>query len=197
MHTITKFLTDFADQAVILPLVITLTLALVAQRWWRGALAWVVATAATFAIMLVLKVGFIACSRDHLLYSPSGHVAAASVVAGGMAILLLRWRPSVLPLAILAALVVGISRILLGMHSLPEVVVGAMVGLAGATFLLWAAGPVPASLSTRSVVAVSALVVVLMHGFHLPAEAHITRYALHMRHTMGCETPPLSIFSLR
>ena len=54
------------------------------------------------------------------------------IVTGELAALLLRRRASVLPVAVLAAIVVGISRLVLGAHSLPEVVLGAMVGLAGA-----------------------------------------------------------------
>ena len=35
-----KFLTDFADQAVVLPMVAAVSVVLAAQGWWRGALAW-------------------------------------------------------------------------------------------------------------------------------------------------------------
>ena len=40
------FLTDFADQAVVLPLVLVLALVLAAQGWRRGAAAWLVAVGA-------------------------------------------------------------------------------------------------------------------------------------------------------
>jgi hypothetical protein len=35
-----KFVTDFADQAVVLPLALTICLALAVAGWRRGALAW-------------------------------------------------------------------------------------------------------------------------------------------------------------
>lgn len=197
MRTLNHFLTDFADQAVILPLVIAIALAMLVQGWRRGAVAWIVATAATFATMLVLKVGFIACSRDHHLHSPSGHVAAASVVAGGLAIMLLRWRPSVVPIAVLAGAVIGISRVVLGMHSLAEVEIGALVGFAGAVGLQGMAGPVPRTVSRRYLILVTCLIVLLMHGFHLPAEARVYHLAHKVRDTLGCATPPLSLFSIR
>lgn len=176
-----RFVSDFADQAVILPLVIAIFLALAAQGWWRGAAAWIATIAATFGAMLVLKVGFIACAHGYYIHSPSGHVAAATMVAGGLALLLLRRPPSVLPLAVLAAVVVGISRILLREHSFSEVMIGAMVGLVGATGLLWSAGPVPDKLNVKYVAVVAIIVVAVMHGLHLPAEAHISHLALRVR----------------
>jgi membrane-associated phospholipid phosphatase len=188
----TKFLTDFADQAVILPLVIAITIALIFQGWWRGAFAWIMATAGTFSIMLALKLGFLACSPTHVMRSPSGHVAAATVVAGGLAILLLRVRSSALPLAILTAIVIGISRVVLGMHSVPEVALGAIVGFLGAVSLVWLAGPVPETVRVRYLALLAMFIVIVMHGFHLPAEAHVRRLAMEVRHVVGCQVPQAS-----
>ena len=108
------FITDLADQAVVLPLVLAIGIALLAQGWRRGAAAWAVAVVATFAAMLAMKLIFLACSHSFGnidIRTPSGHVAAATVVTGGLAALLLRRRASVLPLAALAAIVVGVSRL--------------------------------------------------------------------------------------
>jgi membrane-associated phospholipid phosphatase len=179
-----RFITDFADQAVILPLVVVIAVALFLQ-WRRGAIAWIIVVTLTFATMLVLKLGFLACSHNSLR-TPSGHVAAATVVAGGLAMLLLRWRHSVLPLALLAAIVVGISRITLGAHSLFEVTVGATVGLLGASALLWTAGPVPADLKIGRIAIVAMIVMTMMHGLRLPAEAHIQSLAQHAKIVLGC-----------
>ncbi len=125
------FLTNFADQAVMLPVVLAIAIVLALQGWRRGALIWLGVVCATFGLMLVLKLVFLACSRvtDPIdIHSPSGHVAAATVVCGGLAALLTRRRAGILPVALLAAVVIGISRLVLGMHSLPEVVLGALVG---------------------------------------------------------------------
>ena len=46
-----------------------------------------------------------------------------------------------LPLAALAAFIIGITRLALGVHSPAEVVIGAGVGLAGALALPMLAGP--------------------------------------------------------
>ncbi|MBN8873007.1 MAG: phosphatase PAP2 family protein [Rhodospirillales bacterium] len=174
-----RFLTDFADQAVILPLVVAIALALAAQGWRRGALVWLIAVAGTFSVMLALKLTFLACSPlfgPMDIRSPSGHVAAATVVAGGLAALLTGRRMSILPVALLAAVVIGISRLVLGAHSLPEVVLGALVGLCGATALLRFAGP-PPPLRLAPIVAVIVVVAALFHGVHLQAEAAIRHTA--------------------
>jgi membrane-associated phospholipid phosphatase len=175
-----RYLTDFADQAVILPLVLATAVALAVQGWRRGALVWLVVVAATFVVMLGLKLIFLSCSPlfgPMDVHSPSGHVAAATVVAGGLAAMLSRRRATILPAAVLAAVVIGVSRLVLGMHSLPEVVVGALIGLTGAAALLRFAGP-PPRLNIAPLIAVIVVVAILFHGMHLPAEAAIRHTAL-------------------
>lgn len=174
-----RYLTDFADQAVILPLVLAVAIALAVQGWRRGALVWLLVVAATFVATLVFKLMFLACSPlfgPMDVHSPSGHVAAATVVAGGLAAMLTRRRASILPAAVLAAIVIGVSRVVLGMHSLPEVVVGALIGLAGAAALLRFAGP-PPRLRIGPLIAVIVVVGGVFHGLHLPAEAAIRHTA--------------------
>jgi membrane-associated phospholipid phosphatase len=174
-----RYLTDFADQAVILPLVLATAVALAMQGWRRGAVIWLFVVAVTFVTMVVLKVMFLACTPlfgPIDVHSPSGHVAAATVVSGGLAAMLSGRRVSILPAALLAAIVIGISRLVLGMHSLPEVILGALVGLAGAAALLRLAGA-PPRLDIAPLVAVVVAVAVLFHGLHLPAEAAIRHTA--------------------
>jgi membrane-associated phospholipid phosphatase len=187
------FLTDFADQAVILPLAAAVALALLAQGWRRGALVWVLAVAATLGTMLTLKLFFQACSPSLGLFdlrTPSGHTAAAAVVAGGLAGLLLRRRGAALPLAVAIAAPIGLTRLLLGAHTLPEVVVGSLVGLAGAAALLRFAGPPPAGFNVRRVALVAVLVLVVLHGLHMPAEAHIRDGAAFLSRYFGvCVAP--------
>src|ERR1051326_4502016 len=100
------FLTDFADQAVMLPIVLAVAVALAAMGWWRGALAFLGVVAVTFAAVLTLKLGFLACRPvfgPWSIESPSGHTAAASVVAGGLAALLTGKRLAALGVGLLAA----------------------------------------------------------------------------------------------
>src|SRR5579884_655434 len=83
-------LTDFADQAVVLPLVVAVAATLLISGWKRGALAWLITAGATLGLMLILKLACIACGPPQLR-TPSGHTAAAAIVAGSLAALL--WPP--------------------------------------------------------------------------------------------------------
>jgi membrane-associated phospholipid phosphatase len=175
-----NYLTDFADQAVILPLVFAVAIALATQGWRRGALAWLIVIAATFAATLAFKLLFLACSPVFgplNVHSPSGHVAAATVVTGGLAAMLTHRRATILPAAVLAAVVIGLSRLVLGAHTVPEVIVGALIGLAGAAALLRFAGSPPPRLRIAPLIAVIVVVASVFHGLHLPAEAAIRHTA--------------------
>jgi len=195
-----RFLTDFADQAVVLPVVLAVAIVLTLQGWRRGALVWLGVVGATFLTMLVLKLVFLSCppvAGPIDIHSPSGHVAAATVVAGGLAALLSRRRVSILPVAVLAAVVIGISRLVLGSHSLPEVAVGAIVGLIGATVLLTLAGP-PPTLRSGRLFAIVIIVAFVFHGLHLPAEAAIRHVAFGAEHLLAVCRPdgPLPSFAI-
>ena len=118
------FLTAFADQAVLLPLAVSVVLGFAASGWRRGA--------------VVLKLSFIACG--HLLplsslRSPSGHTAGAAVVYGSLLAMWIRFRTGTaiwtLPSALIFMSVIGVTRLALGAHSVVEVVVGGAVGLLG------------------------------------------------------------------
>ena len=187
-----RFLTDFADQAVILPVVLAVAIALAIQGWRRGAVAWLVVVAATFTVLLGLKLTFLSCSGlfgPMDIRSPSGHVTAATVVSGGLAAMLTRRSSGVLPAAILAAIVIGLSRLWLGAHSLPEVVLGAAIGLGGAAALPRLAGPPPVLRPAPLVLAVI-VVAGLCHGLHMPAEAAIRDTAWRIANFIpACRSP--------
>ena len=182
-----RFITDFGDQAVILPLVVAVGLALLLQGWRRGATAWAVAVIATFFVMLVLKLVFLACSASigTDIRTPSGHVAATALVTGGLAALLIRRHVIVLSLAAIAAFVIAVTRLALGLHSPAEVVIGALVGLTGAAALIKLAGPTPPALEAPRIGLMALAVVAVFHGLHLPAEAHIRATALRAAFVLG------------
>jgi hypothetical protein len=96
-----------------------------------------------------------------------------------------RRRAIVLAFAAGAAIVIAGSRLALGMHSLPEVVLGAVVGLGGAWALLVLAGSPPPGLNVRRIAVVAAAVAVVFHGLHLPAEAHIRSTAWRFAHILA------------
>ena len=182
-----NFLTDFADQAVMLPLTVVVCFALTVAGWRRGAIAWAVAVSGTLLAVILAKLVVAACAGLlplHGLKSPSGHVASAAVVYGGLLALLLpepargARRPfaALLLAAAFATLFAG-TRLALHVHTRSDVVAGACLGIAGALALTRLAGPRPSGLS-RAVPLVAALVVVLMfHGRHLRAEDQIDRVA--------------------
>jgi membrane-associated phospholipid phosphatase len=125
-------------------------------------------------VVLVLKLAGWACGPP-LLRTPSGHAAAAVVICGGLALIVVRRdRPHhALLIAAFAAALVGASRLLLGVHSLPEVLLGGAVGIAGVLLLTRLAGPPPQGLRARWVAAAVVAVLVLFHGTRLPAESRI------------------------
>jgi membrane-associated phospholipid phosphatase len=182
-----RFVTDFAEQAVILPVLAAVVFMLAGLGWRRGATAWVVAGGGTLGVILVLKLTFLACGSlipEVDLHTPSGHTASAAMVAGGMIGFVKRARDRAM-LAVLTALaaaaIFGFSRLALGVHSLSEVVVGGIVGSLGALLLVLLAGPAPDRLRLRGLLAVVVVIVVLFHGFHLPAEARIYDAATFLR----------------
>ena len=171
-------ITDFADQAVVLPLTLAIGLTLFALGRNRAARAWTVVVLGTLTVMLVLKIVFLAYAPvwpSLTLRSPSGHVAAAAAVYGGLAWLLgVRWAWLV---ALAVAAVIGGSRVSLGVHNPAEVALGAAVGMLGALALTALAGPTPRRSLRWPLLAATGLVWMGFHGQQLGAEADIARFA--------------------
>ena len=172
-----QFITDYADQALILPLVLIAAVGLGLGGWLRAAAAWLIVVSATFGFVGATKILlFVACpcSMFPTLMSPSGHTAAATLIYGGGAGLLLRrdanrvWfaMACALPIAALFA----VTRIALHLHSVPDVLAGASMGLAGALMLVIAAGPKPANFRPIFLVASMVAPIVGLHGLHLSME---------------------------
>lgn len=161
-------LTNFGDSAVLLP-VATILLLWLGRR--ASALWWVLGVATTAGLIAILKLYFLACPLGDNLQSPSGHAGLGVVVYGGFAAVIARDRPVIWHRAALwcavGGLVLGIaaSRLLLGLHSLPEVGIGCVVGGVGLlVFILGDRGAEkrPGTLVALVVPAVAALV--LFHG---------------------------------
>ncbi len=180
-----QFVTDFGDQAVLLPLAAGVTLVFLLAGWRRGAVAWAGAVAGTLFAMLVFKLGFLACG--HLLpgsqiRSPSGHTAASAAIYGGLLALVARLATGhgrwTLACALLVTLMIGASRLALGAHTGLEVAVGGAVGVCGAMAADRLAGAPPSGLRLGRLAAVTVLVLALLHGVHMPAEAMIRSAAL-------------------
>ena len=179
------FLTDFADQAVILPLAATVACVLGLQRRWRVLGAWALSVAGVLGAVLVSKLAFYACGRvmalglgDTDVHSPSGHAASAGVVYAGIAVLqagLTRWPPvrTAVVAATLCGTAIGASRVALGAHSVGDVLVAIGFGVAGATAFPALAGRNLGTGSGLPALAAAVPVVALVHGLHFPAEVAI------------------------
>lgn len=172
------------------PLGIAVAMTLFALHQRRAATAWTLAIGCVWAAMLALKLA--GYTIDALmpasplnvvdLVTPSGHVASASAIYGGVIGLVLR-RPGTLKVRMLTASAavavgIGLTRIALGEHSPSEVLIGAAVGLGGAVGLASMAG---ASVDRRAALALTAVTILVMavqHGEHLSWEQGIHRFAL-------------------
>ncbi len=180
-----NFLTNFADQAVVLPLAACVFITLFALGWRRGALAWGACVAGVLAVMLVLKLVTLACGAHVAwtgLASPSGHTATAAVVYGGLfALLAPRSRNATLVAAAAGgavALGIGLTRLALHVHTVADVLVGAAVGVGGAVLMRRLAGTRPSRLATPWLLAGACLVLLVFHGDKLEAETRLHWLAL-------------------
>jgi membrane-associated phospholipid phosphatase len=188
------FITDFADEAVVLPLATAVGLALLLIGWRRGALAWSVVVGGTLATTLAIKILSLACG-PHQLRSPSGHTAAAAVVYGGLAFIAAQGdRPLIAQIAaVAAALLIGASRLALGMHTALEVVLGATVGYVGVLALGRLAEGPPSDLNLRWALPPALLVLLIFHGMHWNVEYEIRQLAMRTAHQLhvcrGVRTP--------
>ncbi|GAO00089.1 phosphoesterase [Komagataeibacter xylinus NBRC 13693] len=174
-----QFITDFADQADILPVVATAACVMGVRGWWRGMWVWCTVIGLALGTMLLLKIAglYYAWFMQARVFSPSGHVAAAIVTYGGLLVMLLRRVLVRHPVAMLVPLlgvagVVGYTRWRLQAHTMGEVMVGTCVGCIAGLVLGIKCGPVPRSLWGYMLPCIAG-VALLFHGFHLGAEATI------------------------
>ena len=129
-----KFLTDFGDSAVLLPLSAVILIWLIAMRPFIAALAWAAALVTLGAVLGGLKILFFACPPAANIISPSGHTGFSMVVYGGLAVIvaaqmLSRWlRVTVILAAVTLVIGIARSRVALEMHTAPETMIGFAVG---------------------------------------------------------------------
>lgn len=130
-----QFVTDFADQALILPTIALIGVWLLLAEPRRTAVAWVVACGAVLGTLFLLKLILPCTGLVHVMRSPSGHTASAVLVAGGMLVLLAgpgrTRRIAAVLTGILIGAAIGATRLVLHAHTVPEVLTGAAVGALG------------------------------------------------------------------
>jgi membrane-associated phospholipid phosphatase len=169
-----QFVTDFADQAVSLPLALCAGAWLALSGWRRGAALWGAALIATLASVLLLKLAVMGCVHGASLTSPSGHTASAVFVYGGIAGMLARLRPApTIAVGALLAIVFGATRVMLHVHSLADVIVGGAVGLAALGVFAWLALPLPAGPRPLRLLLACLPILLVLHGVHLNVEPRL------------------------
>lgn len=195
-------MTQLGDQGVILPFVVSVAFVLVAAGARREALYWCAAIFAALFGSLLAKIVFIPCG--HLIpgldiRSPSGHTAASVAAYGGFAVLwakFARTGSSVTSCGMRGLLVgaasagivgIAVSRFMLGMHSVPEVLLGGLIGLAAPAILLRAEPPAsePRPRPAPWLLLLPIALAILLRGASLPVEDRIAAFAVKFMSTIG------------
>ena len=186
MHTILRYLTDFGDTAVTTPLAVLMLVCLALTRQWRLALGWTTVVLGCIGTISLLKLVLSVCGPiaiDGSLRSPSGHTAIGMVAYGGYAALIgasisATARRSLVIAAVVFALGIAVSRVVLHFHSASEAVVGLIVGIAALAVLyaIVVRHP-PERLPLGWLGAMAALSFLLFYGDRWPAEQALHRFA--------------------
>ncbi|SPE36249.1 membrane hypothetical protein [Burkholderiales bacterium] len=189
----TVVVTSASDSGVLLP--VALVSAGMLWLFQSRRAAWLLLRSVFLAVVLIaaLKVFFLSCGAhwQASLISPSGHACLSAAVFGILGTVAAAGRPAPARIAIaaLVALLVGIiaiSRVVVGVHTWTEVIVGLAVGVSAQLWFAWSYArtqPPPVDLKTFGLVLSATLL--LAFGIRLPAESFIR----HMTKRVGwsCE----------
>lgn len=190
------FVTRFGDQTVVLPFVAVVAIVLIAAGARREALYWCVAMFVALFGALIAKVIFLPCSHlfpELNLRSPSGHTAAAVAAYGGFAMLWVKFsqdrrlRAVFISAAIIGCFSIAASRVLIQVHTTPEVLLGGLIGLTAPALLMRMKPPEnePVLRPTLLLLLVPFALVVLLPGVSLPIENTIDRLSMHLMAWLG------------
>lgn len=182
-------LTNFGDSAVLLPLAAVFTGWMMFERAWRSVALWLALFVGAMVLVVGTKLAFIGWglgieSLDFTGFS--GHTMLSSSVYPSLLVWMAqrRGRNAQVGAWLLGsafAIAIGISRVVLHMHSSSEVVGGYVLG--GTVSLLWAAAsaldakPHPYQFAVLMVIAV---MVGSLHGQRAPTQGMITQVAMHL-----------------
>jgi membrane-associated phospholipid phosphatase len=173
--SIIKFISDFGDLALLLPIAAAIQVWLLrAPEGRRSAAIWAISLLFCCGATALLKIYFSACPYGGI-NSPSGHAALSVFVYGGLgAIVGTRARRSLK--FVLAAAGVGLvvailaTRVILGAHSIAEVLIGSAVGVMALAPFAEAVIRHPVLSPTKSLVIVVILIAVVLHDKDVQVE---------------------------
>jgi membrane-associated phospholipid phosphatase len=150
-------ITDFGESTVLLSTAIAASCWFWLSRQRQLALIWLFAVGGCAVTMVVFKLGFLTCGHLVLggtVNTPSGHSAMSALFYGAAALTALRLSPHlarhpilVQVMAILMALAIGASRVVVHAHSPQEVIIGLAVGFAWLGFFAQLLRPISASVA--------------------------------------------------
>jgi uncharacterized protein (TIGR03382 family) len=170
--------TEFGDAALLLPLA-ALVLVWLLLRRSRLAAWWAVAVALCVGLTAAAKIYSYGCPPVSDIKSPSGHTAFSILIYGALAAIAAApggGPRRIAAIGIGAGLIaaIAISRLLLSIHTLPEIVCGVMIGAASlAVFVTrYVRSPQP---KVWPLLLTIGLVMILLHGQELHAEELLHR----------------------
>lgn len=180
-----NFFTDFGDQAVILPSVLVIFICLVLSDK-KQALAWLGGVGFFLFIVMIGKMSAHACGHylPFNLQSPSGHTASTALVYGALIGYLIRDKTlyRTFLISVFIAILFGLSRLYLGVHTVADVVVGGIIGTIGATVIrliqirLGDSCGIPLRDGVK-ITLMLGVVFIGLHGIHFNAENKIHGYS--------------------
>jgi membrane-associated phospholipid phosphatase len=196
LHDNLQILTDFGDSAVLLPLSAVFFIWLLVTHPASVGLKWLLILAACNFLIAGLKLYFLACPAGAAMHSPSGHTGFAIFVYGSLTAALAsglreRWlRGAAIAMGTAFVGAIAASRLMLGKHSVMEVVIGAIVGGIGLVLFLptYRRSKGPSRCGPLSLLGlVGLLVAVIFHGEQFPAEHYLQSLGMNLRlHAQAC-----------
>ena len=192
MNTVIRAITDCGDLAILLPLAAVLTGWVLLVRKPGILKVWLAALALCIGGTAILKIYFFACPPLSDLHSPSGHTSLSTLVYGTLTLAIAAnlkdWRRWLVVIAgTMFVVSIGVSRIIVQAHSIPEVLLGSVLGIGAlSVFVVTYLGDVPARTYIGPLITVSVIVVILLNGHELRAEEFLHRIANYLNLANSC-----------
>ncbi len=186
------YLTNLGDLAVLLPLSAVMLVWLLLWPRWDAARWWVLSVAFCVGATSILKIYYNACP-EILSSNPSGHTGLSVLVYGAIFVLVSArtktWQKiALISVGIALAIGIAITRVLIGAHSIPEVVIGIAVGaISLAIFVFGFRRSTPAALPSWSLAVPAMLVILLLNGHQLQFEDIFHFLGVYLHKTGICD----------